>query len=109
MAFLPYVSIALISSTPVIWGLKIIGQNILEAKSLKEDAKRRLFIENNLTRLIGNKPEEQEIRQKMLSGYFTSWQHNSPVEILLQLNSRRIGPETFFDRILPSASKPDDK
>ena len=114
MAILPYISIALVVSTPIIWGLKIIGQNILEAKSLEQDAMRRLFVENNLTRLIGGKPEEQEIRQKMLSGYFTSWQSNSPVEILLKLNSRRIGPETLLDRILPTGSKqdyskPDDK
>ena len=114
MAILPYISTALVVSTPIIWGLKIIGQNILEAKSLEQDAMRRLFVENNLTRLIGGKPEEQEIRQKMLSGYFTSWQSNSPVEILLKLNSRRIGPETLLDRILPAGSKqdyskPDDK
>ena len=114
MAILPYISIALVVYTPIIWGLKIIGQNILEAKSLEQDAMRRLFVENNLTRLIGGKPEEPEIRQKMLSGYFTSWQSNSPVEILLKLNSRLIGPETLLDRILPTGSKqdyskPDDK
>ena len=106
MAVLPYISIALVISTPVLWGLKILGQNILEAKSLKQDALRRLFIENNLRRIPTSNSAEREIRQKMLAGYFTSWQNNSPVEILLQLNSRRIGPETFLDRILPIGSKP---
>jgi len=107
--FLPYASLAIFGSTPIIWFIRVISQNILEAKSLKEDASRRLFLENNLVRLVAGNEEEQEVRQEMMLQYYQSWQHNSPVEILLQLNARRIGPETFFDRILPPASKIDDK
>jgi Tfp pilus assembly protein PilF len=106
--FLPYVSIALFCSTPIIWSLRITAQNILESKSLKEDASRRMFIENNLIRLAAGDDEGLKVRQKMMSKYYDSWQTNSPVEILLQLNSRRIGPETILDKIFPSQKGTDD-
>ncbi len=103
LALLPWVSIALVVSTPIIWWLRIINQNILEAKSLAEDMRRRQFIETQMAIWTGGTDASaKELLQEIRKKYFGSWQGNSPVEILLKLNGRRIGPSSLLDRIWPN-------
>lgn len=89
LALLPWLALLSFLSVPIIWLLNILGQRILERKILAADMHRRATVEKRIPLLAVH--VDDDARKIEFRSYFGSWMTNSPAELLIELNAKRIG------------------
>ena len=93
-------------SLPLLWGMRILSNNITEATILRQEYFAREHLLDNIYRWC---PEAGEKRDEYLHQYADSWYNNSPADKMLQLNQKNPSSEKIIDKIINNVQKSTSK